>query len=122
MQVTNTEMQVLAILWSESPLTVGQIIERVQADSEWHPNTIKTILTRLVEKKAVARRKDGKQYFYRPTVSRKEFLSSRSDGFLDQFFNGRMAPLLAHFAERKKLSKKDIAEIEQILESLKQSK
>lgn len=121
MQVTNTEMQVLAVLWSDSPLTVGQIIERVQADSDWHPNTIKTILTRLIKKKAIARRKDGKQYFYRATLSREEFLSSRSDGFLEQFFNGRMAPLLAHFAQRKKLSGKDIEEIEQILESIKKT-
>ncbi|MEX0619480.1 MAG: BlaI/MecI/CopY family transcriptional regulator [Pseudohongiellaceae bacterium] len=122
MQVTNPEIQVLDVLWNESPLTVGQIIERVQADSDWHHNTIKTILTRLVKKNAVQRKKDGGQYFYWPELSREAFLSSRSDGFLDQFFNGRMAPLLAHFAERKKLTRKDINEIEQVLESLKKRK
>ena len=41
--------------WREQPFTVGQVIERVQQSIDWHENTIKTLLTRLVKKKAVAR-------------------------------------------------------------------
>ena len=40
---------------------------------------------------------------------------------LNRFFDGQMAPLVAHFAERKKLSKHDIEEIEKVLAKLKDS-
>jgi len=111
---------VLDVLWSSQPLTVGQVIERLQKDCEWHENTIKTLLTRLVRKKAVARRKDGGRFFYRPLVSRDAILMKESEGLLKRFFGGQMAPLVAHFADRRKLSKRDVEAIEKILAELKE--
>ncbi len=121
MKLTNSELQVLEVIWRESPLTVGQIIERVQQNSGWHANTIKTLLSRLTAKDAVKRHKDGRRFFYAAAVSREEIVSKETDGFLKQFFNGQMTPLIAHFAQRKELSKSDIAEIQKILDELKKS-
>ena len=119
MELSKSEQRVLDVLWSESPLTVGQVIERLQKGSDWHENTIKTLLTRLMQKKAVARRKDGGRFFYRPVVSRDAILAKESEGLLKRFFNGQMAPLVAHFADKRKLSKRDVEAIEKILADLK---
>jgi len=119
MNISKSELQVLDILWNESPLTVGQIIERLQAVTVWHANTIKTMLTRLLNKGAVLRNKDGKRYFYAPGITRNSVVSEESEGFLSRFFEGKMAPFVAHFAENKQLSKSDIKEIELILKKLK---
>jgi predicted transcriptional regulator len=119
MNLSKSEQQVLEVLWSEQPLTVGQVIERVRARNDWHENTIKTLLTRLVEKKAAVRRKDGGRFFYRPLVSRDAILTKESEGLLKRFFDGQMAPLVAHFADRRKLSKTDIEAIEKILADIK---
>ncbi|PCI75622.1 MAG: BlaI/MecI/CopY family transcriptional regulator [SAR86 cluster bacterium] len=119
MKISNSEFQIMSVLWTEAPQTVGQIIGRVQKDSKWHPNTIKTMLIRLVQKGAVTREKDGKRYFYKPMLTRGNYVSAESDDFLDFLFSGRMGPLVAHFAERKKLSKQDIDEIEKILNLIK---
>lgn len=120
MNLSKSEQQVLDVLWSDHPLTVGQVIERLQKDSGWHENTIKTLLTRLVQKKAVARRKDGGRFFYRPLVSRDAILAKESEGLLKRFFDGQMAPLVAHFADRRKLSKHDIEAIQKILAEIKE--
>ena len=119
MDLTKSEQRVLEVLWGESPLTVGQVIERLQERTDWHENTIKTLLTRLVEKKAAARARDGGRFFYRPLVSRDAMLTKESEGLLKRFFDGQMAPLVAHFADRRKLSKRDIEAIEKILADLK---
>jgi BlaI family penicillinase repressor len=37
---------------------------------------------------------------------------------LDRLFNGRVAPLVAHFSERHKLTKKDIAELKRLIGEL----
>lgn len=119
MNISKSEYSVLLVLWDQNPVTVGQIVERVQVNNEWHENTVKTLLTRLVEKQAVSRYKDGKRFFYAPAISQDEILLGESEGFLSQFFGGRMAPLVAHFARNKKLSAGDIEEIESILEKMK---
>ncbi|MCH7816147.1 MAG: BlaI/MecI/CopY family transcriptional regulator [Proteobacteria bacterium] len=49
MQLSNSEMLVLDVLWRESPLTVGQVIERVQRESDWHVNAIKQAINRRAE-------------------------------------------------------------------------
>lgn len=119
MDLSKSEQRVLDVLWNdEHPLTVGQVIERLKG-SEWHENTIKTLLTRLVDKKAVARRRDGGRFFYRALVSRDAILTKESEGLLKRFFDGQMAPLVAHFADKRKLSKRDIEAIEKILAEIK---
>lgn len=119
MNITQSEQIILNVLWKDSPLTVGQIIERTQESTDWHENTIKTMLIRLTKKQAVSRVKDGKRFFYSPAVSKEKILTQESSGFLSRFFDGKMAPFLAHFAKNKKLSKEDLKEIEALLKKLK---
>lgn len=118
-KVTPPELRVLEALWDEPPLTVGQVIERLKEHTDWHKNTIQTLLTRLVRKKVVARRKDGRRFFYSPLIARDEYLAQESEGLLNRFFDGEVAPLVAHFADTRKLSRQDIEEIEAILDELK---
>lgn len=119
MNVSKSEYVLLSILWSEQPLTVGQLIERAQLEEDWHENTIKTMLIRLAKKGALERYKDGKRYFYRPLLDKNDALLEESEGFLSQFFEGKMAPLVAHFAKNKKLKPQDIDDIQRILDKLK---
>ena len=37
---------------------------------------------------------------------------------LDRLFGGRVAPLVAHFSEKGKLSRKDINELKKLIEGL----
>jgi predicted transcriptional regulator len=121
MNISKSEHYVLEALWDESPLTVGQIVERVQSKADWHENTVKTLLVRLVGKKAVRRRKDGKRYFYEPLLTREAAVATEAEGLLSRFFSGQMPALIAHFAARKKLSRRDIEEMEAILKRLKKN-
>ena len=40
--------------WARSPLTAQDIIKSLSAERGWSANTVKTLLARLVAKKAVA--------------------------------------------------------------------
>lgn len=120
MNVSKSEIVVLEVLWKEHPLTVGQIIERANETHDWHENTVKTLLSRMLKKKAVERYKDGKRFFYQPLIMRDDIITAEADGFLKQFFEGRMAPLVAHFAQSKKLSKQEVKEIQAILNQLEE--
>ncbi len=120
MKVSDSELKILEALWNENPLTVGQLIERVQKVTDWHANTIKTLLMRITKKQAVSRVKDGGRFFYSPNISRDAVLIQESEGFLTKFFDGQVVPFIAHFNKTKKLSAKEIKELESILEKMKQ--
>ncbi len=121
MKISDSELKLLEVLWKESPLTVGQVIERVQKNVDWHDNTIKTLLSRLTKKQAVARNKDGRRFFYQANVEKDTILSQETQGFLSKFFGGKMSPFIAHFNKTNKLSAQEIKELEEILARMKRN-
>ena len=107
----------MKVLWAKAPCSAGEIIQTLaSADPTWHPKTVKTYLTRLVRKKALGFRKEGRGYLYRPLVAETECVSAASESFLERVFGGSLKPMLAHFVEHKKLSANEIRELRDLLE------
>ncbi len=118
-RISEAEAAVMAVLWAESPLTALDVIDRVPAQRGWSANTVKTLLARLVAKRAVAHAADGRRYLYRPLVARGDYVAGDVRRLIDRLFGGRVTPLVAHLAERDALSADEIAEIEALLKALK---
>ena len=115
-RISETEWEVMKIVWSQGPCSAGQIIAALQqADASWHPRTAKAFLNRLVKKKALGFSKDGRAYLYRPLVRREECVDAASESFLERVFGGSLKPMLAHFVQREKLSPDEIRELRHLL-------
>jgi BlaI family penicillinase repressor len=117
-QVSEAEARVLEALWEESPLTAERLIEGVGKREGWSPSTVKTLLTRLAKKGAIESEAEGRRFLYRPLFSREDYLTHASRSLLDRLFDGRVAPLVSHFAQHDKLTAKDIAELKRVLKEL----
>ena len=116
-KISETEWEVMQVLWAKSPRVAGEIIDAlVAADSTWHPKTANTLLNRLVKKKALGFQKEGRAYLYRPLVKEAECVSAASESFLERVFGGSLKPMLAHFVEHRKLSAAEIRELKRLLE------
>ena len=118
-RISEAEHVVMEALWHRAPLTAAEVCEEVCADRDWTLATVKTLLSRLVAKRAVATVADGKRFLYSPLLKRGNYLGGESRRLVDRLFGGRAAPLFAHLAETEALSDRDIAEIEALLETLK---
>ena len=118
-RISEAEAAVMMVLWTASPLTAQDVIERVPVERGWSANTVKTLLARLVAKKVVAHEPDGRRYRYRPLIARDDYVAGESRRLIDRLFGGRLTPLVAHLAERNDLSADEIAEIEALLKELK---
>jgi predicted transcriptional regulator len=118
-RISEAEHAVMEVLWRESPLGAAEVAERVDPSRGWSDRTVKTMLSRLLAKGVLAHEEEGRRYLYRPTVSRDDFIASESGRLLDRMFGGRLTPLVAHLAERDRLTSKDIEEIEALLKALK---
>ena len=117
-RISETEWEVMKVVWSQAPCSAGEIIEALyRADSTWHPRTVKAFLNRLVKKKALGFRKEGRAYLYRPLVKEDECVDAASESFLRRVFAGSLKPMLAHFVERRKLSAEEIRDLKRLLEN-----
>ncbi|MEA4862959.1 MAG: BlaI/MecI/CopY family transcriptional regulator [Victivallaceae bacterium] len=114
-QITDGELELMKVLWERSPLTLPELVAGVQQSNRWELGTIRTMLTRLMGKKAVEQSGERRGYRYKPLVGRKEYLDSASDNFIMRTFGGTRA-MLSFFMERGKISPDDLAELERELE------
>lgn len=119
-RISDAEHVVMEVLWDESPLTAQQVVERVAPSRDWTPNTVKTLLGRLLAKNVVGHEEEGRRYRYRPLVARDDYIAGESQRLIDRLFGGRLTPLVAHLAERDQLTAQEIDEIEALLRELKQ--
>jgi BlaI family penicillinase repressor len=114
-RISETEWEVMRVVWSRHPRSAQEIIETLAAEDDWHPKTVKTLLNRLVNKGALGFKKEGRAYLYRPLVAEADCVTAESESFLERVFGGSLKPMFAHFAETRKLSPAEIAELKRLL-------
>ena len=119
MKISGAESVVMEALWKREPpgasMTAEEIGAEVAAGQGWSEATVKTLINRLLKKKALGATRDGRRFLYRPLVARSTYVQAESQGLLDRLFDGRLAPLVSHFTESQALSAEDIAELKRLI-------
>jgi predicted transcriptional regulator len=112
----------MQIIWDESPITAGEVVRRLEPETDWNHRTIRTMLNRLVNKGALKFKVDGIRYLYRPKVKRESYVSLEAASFVERVFCGDPASLLAHFVDQGDLSSDELRELKRLLtQKIKQS-
>ena len=118
MQISDAESVVMDVLWKRSPLSADEVVMALSSRQDWQDATVKTLLNRLLNKGAIDAEKDGRRYLYAPVLQREAWVQGESESLLDRVFGGRVAPLVAHFSEHRKLTRKDIADLRKLLDGI----
>lgn len=119
MKIAAAESQILESLWRKSPLTFDELVAEVGPANGWAAGTVRTLVTRLLRKKAIAGAKTDDAYVYRPLIARSSYVRSESQGLLDRLFDGEVTPLVAALAEHRALIPADLAKLEALIAELK---
>ena len=116
--ISRAEWPLMEAVWDEAPLTAMDITERVALRSSkgLSPQTIKTLLGRLVKKGALSFRQQGNRYLYSPSIKRTDYVDRESESFLQRVFQGAADSLLAHFVNRTDLSAEEISRLRKMLD------
>jgi BlaI family penicillinase repressor len=118
-KISDTEWQVMKVIWAKNPVTASQVIEELSDSTYWKPKTVKTLLGRLVKKKAAGFEKENRTYLYYPLIAEAECIKAESQSFLKRVYNGALGVMLASFLEEQELSPKEIEELKRILNGKK---
>ncbi len=114
--ISESEWQVMKVLWARSPATANEVIDALAKTCDWSDKTIRTLLTRLVRKKALGYKPSGRSYLYYPLVEERQSVKAESRSFLRRVYGGALMPMLAAFLEDTQLSDQEIAELKRILD------
>jgi BlaI family penicillinase repressor len=115
MKLTEAEWVIMNALWSCYPATARDIAKKLPEDVDWAYTTIKTMLSRLLEKDAVSERKRGNTSVYEPILSRQKAQLSALRSVANQAFEGAFGPLMHFLLQEEKLSAKQCKELQKIL-------
>lgn len=119
MKISPAESRVLDVLWRhDGPLTSEEVSSALADDQEWAHATVRSLLNRLVKKKAVGAVMEGRRYLYRPLIERAAYARAESETLLDRLFEGRLTPFVTQFASAETLSPEDVAALRKLVERL----
>jgi BlaI family transcriptional regulator, penicillinase repressor len=116
-KISESEWTVMEVLWNSSPQSASEVAKALKQDTGWAENTVRTLLTRLVEKGALQIADEaGSPKLYSPAVKREACVKAESESFLERIFQGAAKPLLVHFAKNARLTPDEVRELKRILD------
>ena len=104
------------IIWKNEPLRSGELAELAERELSWKRTTTYTVLKRLCDKGLF----QNCDRVVTSLVSREEFYACQSEQYVEETFAGSLPAFLAAFGSRKKLSKKDIEEVQKLIDAMRE--
>ncbi len=115
-QIGAAEMRFAQIIWEQAPVPSGELVKLSEERLGWKKSTTYTVLRRLCEK-GLFRNEGGTVTVL---VDRDSFQESRSRRFVAESFGGSLPAFLAAFTARKKLTEKEIGELQKLIDEAKE--
>ena len=101
------------IIWKHEPVSTSDLVKLCESELEWKRTTTYTVLKRLGER-GIFTNDNG---VVSSLISREDFFSMQSEKFVDETFSGSLPAFLAAFTSRKTLSKEEITELKNLINS-----
>jgi BlaI family penicillinase repressor len=114
--ISDAEWVVMAEFWRLGEATAREVVSALEGRQAWKPRTVQSLINRLVGKGALTFEQQGREYLYRAAVEESRCVHEASRTFVDRVFSGKLAPLLACFLDREKISKSELEEIRKLIE------
>jgi predicted transcriptional regulator len=114
--LTELQLAILEILWELGEATSQEVREALAPERVLALTTVSTLLSRLTRKGAVTYHKEGRQFVYRPVVTRRAVRRSMVDRLTRGLFGGDPAALVSHLVARGDMKPGDLSRIRLLIE------
>ena len=105
----------MKLVWKKGEVTVRDVYEALLERRKIAYTTVMTMMRVLERKGYLKTRREDRAYVYRPAHPERQVVRSMVREFVDRVFNGSARPLLVHLVEDRRLSKKEIEELERLV-------
>jgi BlaI family transcriptional regulator, penicillinase repressor len=117
--IGRVELEILQHIQScGEAVTVRQVAEHVSRTKGHVRTTVLNVMTRLVNKGYLVRRKREGVYEYLPRVPAQQLVRNLVHEFADRALGGSASPFIAYLAEDARLSAADVAQLRRLVDQL----
>ena len=113
--LTPQELELMKIVWQKGQATVRDVYETLLEHRKIAYTTVMTMMRVLEKKGYVKTHRANRAYVYRPARPQRQVVRSMVREFVDRVFNGSAQPLLVHLVEDRRLSPKELEELERLV-------
>ena len=112
--MSDAEKEIMKLIWDNGgSIFISELLEKVEESGRgWKRTTVRTFLTRLMEKGLLTAVRRGKNCEYRAAVTEEEYLSGQARNFVDEVFGGNVKNLLASLLGQEKMGADDVKELQ----------
>lgn len=115
LEISNAEWEVMRLLWTLNSATSAKLISILSEKFDWKPATVKTLLHRLLDKKIVHVKKNGRSFIYYPNVPEQETIDQQLMIAVSKICQMHVGETINNVIQQVPLTKKDIEKIESTL-------
>ena len=116
---TASELEVLQVLWKESPLTVRAIHDQISKNKDTGYTTTLKIMQLMTEKGLLSRKIDRNKHYYIAVQSEDFIQDSLLDKFLAKTFDGSTQKLVLKALGKHSANEKELEEIQEFINQKK---
>jgi BlaI family transcriptional regulator, penicillinase repressor len=113
---TDAELEILTVLWSRGPATVRDVHETIASRRPTQYTTVLKQLQVMAEKGLVLRNEHQRAHVYESARPREWTQRQLAGDMLQRAFNGSAKSLMIGALSSRKASKKELAELREILD------
>lgn len=116
--ISDGELAVMRLFWSDGSLSSRSIMERLYPScSPSDHATVHSLLKRLEKKKLVVRDRDGHPHVFSAAISQSEYAGRQFSDLANKVTDGSLAPFLSHLIASDSLTRSQLNELREMLES-----
>jgi BlaI family penicillinase repressor len=119
---TDSELEVLALIWQQGPLTVRQVHDQIKKSRDIGYTTTLKIMQIMFDKDMLERRKQGKTHLYNAVESQQKTRDGLVNKIVNTAFHGSAKDLIMQALGSSRTSKAELEEIREYLDKLELEK
>ena len=118
LELGELQTRFVELIWAREPIGSGELVKLCGEAFHWKKSTTYTVLKKTCEK-GILQNKDG---VVSSILSKEEYYSAKSKQFVEDVFQGSLPAFIAAFSNERKLSKKDVDELQKMIDSYREKK
>lgn len=111
--LTNSEYRFAKLIWENEPMSSGDLVKLCETEFGWKKSTTYTVLKKLCVNKILK----NENTVVTALIKQEEYHQIRSEQFVLDHYEGSLPKFITAFMNRGKLTKKQLEEIKQIIDS-----
>jgi len=116
-RLPDAEFEIMKIIWKNpSPITTLGIVDHLSFKKKWKPQTVLTMLLRLVDKDFLSSKKIGRERSYTPIILEHDYMQVETGNFMSRYAGNSMGSLIKTMYDGGDMSEADIDDLQRWLE------